>query len=172
MDRAFATRAWWNKFPLCKLSVSHVIYSDHDPILLNLLNVSISGKKFHFKFENTWLKDPSFRKEVADYWLSLPCTHILPKLISVSSFMARWGRNFFHKFRDKIKIQKEVLTRLVDRTDEAGVKLYFEEKNKLNDLLFHEEIYWKQRAKTFWLAEGDANTRALIRFSFTIFGQF
>lgn len=53
----------------------------------------------------------------------------------------------------------EVITSLVDRTDEAGVRQYFEEKNKLNDLLFHEEIYWKQRAKTFWVAKGDANTR-------------
>lgn len=36
---------------------------------------------------------------------------------------------------------------------------YFTEKNKLNELLFHEEVYWKQHAKTFGLAEGDANTK-------------
>lgn len=36
---------------------------------------------------------------------------------------------------------------------------YFEEKEKLNDLLIQEETYWKQRAKVFWLAEGDSNTK-------------
>lgn len=34
-----------------------------------------------------------------------------------------------------------------------------EEKEKLNDLLYHEETYWKQRAKLFWLEEGDTNTK-------------
>ncbi|XP_074352714.1 uncharacterized protein LOC141691861 [Apium graveolens] len=84
------------------------------------------------------LQDPNFRKETTDFWLALPPSHILPKLISVSNFMARWGRDFFHN---------------------DGVKLYFEEKDRLNELLLHEELYWKQMAKVFWLTEGDANTK-------------
>ncbi|XP_074346816.1 uncharacterized protein LOC141685620 [Apium graveolens] len=32
IDRVFASASWWKKFPLCKLVVHHVIYSDHDPI--------------------------------------------------------------------------------------------------------------------------------------------
>lgn len=50
-------------------------------------------------------------------------------------------------------------TNLIDRTDEASVKQYFAEKTKLNDLFLHEEVYWKQMAKIFWLAEGDDNTK-------------
>lgn len=83
----------------------------------------------------------------------------LPKLISVSSFMARWGRNFFHKFREKIKKHKETLASLVDCTDEVSVQAYMEENSRLNELLLHEEVYWKQRAKMFWLTEGDENTK-------------
>lgn len=45
----------------------------------------------------------------------------------------------------------------MNRTDDDGLKLYFEERSKLNDLLLHEEIYWKQRARTLWLTEGDEN---------------
>lgn len=89
----------------------------------------------------------------------MPSINILPKLISVSSFMARWGRNFFHKFRDKVKKQKEIVASFSDRTDMPGVEQYFIEKEKLNVLLLHEETYWKQRAKNYWLAEGDANTK-------------
>lgn len=73
--------------------------------------------------------------------------------------MAKWGRVFFHKFRDKIKNQKNVIEGLKDREDDDGIQQYFEEKEKLNDILCHEELYWKQRAKTFWLEEGDTNSK-------------
>lgn len=159
LDRCFATRTWWDLFPLCKLSMFHASVSDHEPLFLDLLNISCSRKAFRFKFENTWLKEPSFRSDVMQYWISLPTINILPKLISVSGFMARWGRNFFHKFREKIKHQKEVVAALVDRVDIDGVQQYFSENDKLHELLLHEEIYWRQRAKTFWLVEGDANTK-------------
>lgn len=53
MDRAFANIRWWKKFSLCKLSVTHVIKSDHDPIILELADVLISRKNFCFRFENT-----------------------------------------------------------------------------------------------------------------------
>lgn len=44
-------------------------------------------------------------------------------------------------------------------TDEDCVKQFLVEQEKLNEILLHEEIYWKQRAKIFWLKKGDANTK-------------
>lgn len=126
---------------------------------MQLLDTTVSRKQFRFRFENTWLKEPSFKEEVATYWRSLPATNILPKLLSVSAFMAKWGRTFFHKFRDEVKNQKMVLCNLMNREDDEGIKLYFEERERLNELLLHEEVYWKQRAKTFWLQEGDSNSK-------------
>lgn len=159
LDTAFANAQWWRKFPLCNLSVTHTIYSDHDPIILEPLVVTWSRKQFRFKFENTWLNEPSFKNKVATYWKSIPPMQMLPKLLSVSSFMVKWGRNFFHKFRDKVKLLKETIALLVNRTDDIGIKQYFEEKNKLDELLYHEELYWKQRVKSFWLTEGDTNSK-------------
>lgn len=127
--------------------------------MLEPMHVDFSRKQFRFKFENTWLLDPNFKLELTKYWNDILKVHLLPKLLTISSFMAKWGRNFFHKFRDKIKKQKVVLDALVNRSDEAGVKSYFDEKRKLEELLLHEELYWKQRAKTFWLTKGDTNSK-------------
>lgn len=82
-----------------------------------------------------------------------------PKLFVVSSFMARWGKSFFHKFREKLKLHKANLSRMVDCTDDSSVQEYLRERDKLNDLLLQEEVYWKQRAKLHCLIEGDENTK-------------
>lgn len=149
LDRAFASTTWWSKFPLCRLFVQTISVSDHDPITLDLLNVAITRKEFRFKFENTWLKEPNFLKDVTAHWESIPKTHLLPKLMEVSKYMAKWGRVFFNKFKEKVKRQKQVLDSLCDKTDDISVKLFLSEKDKLKEILLHEEIYRKQRAKLF-----------------------
>ncbi|XP_074322706.1 uncharacterized protein LOC141659680 [Apium graveolens] len=159
LDRAFATNDWWQKFPLCKISVTHTIYSDHDPIILDLFDTSCSRKQFRFRFKNVWLKESFFHDEVSNFWCGTPTTQLLPKLIYVSTFMAKQERNYFHKFRDKVKKLKEVLNGLVNKIDEDGIRIYFIEKERLNELIKQEGIYWQQRAKASWLAEGDTNSK-------------
>lgn len=55
--------------------------------------------------------------------------------------MAIWGREFFHKFTEKLKACKEKLGLLVDKTDDVSVKEYLVEKEKLNLLMFQEETH-------------------------------
>lgn len=88
-----------------------------------------------------WLKDLDFKKEVQSYWSKIPPIHLLPNLQEVSSFMAKWGSSFFNKFREKVRRQKEIIVNLVNRVDVIGVELYFKEVERLNELLYQEEIY-------------------------------
>lgn len=75
LDRAFADMLWWRKFFLCKLTLSHVIKYDHDPIVLEPVNVNVSRKQFRFRFENMWLNERSFKEEVSKFWCNIPkCT--------------------------------------------------------------------------------------------------
>lgn len=46
-----------------------------------------------------------------------------------------------------------------DCNTEEVTKKYFEESHKLNDLLVHEELYWRQRAKAFWITDVDINSK-------------
>lgn len=157
LDRAFATVNWWQIFSLCNLTVHHTICSDHEPI--NLEFFSTAHSRNQFRFENTWLRENSFSEKVASFWRTLDHSHLMPKLNSVSLFMAKWGRNFFHKFRDKIKKQKVVLESFAECDKEENTRKYFEAKHQLNELLVHEEVYWKQRDKAFWLEDGDSNSK-------------
>ena len=159
LDRGFGTDRWFSKFPTSNLKVVHTSILDHEPIVLELLSTSGSKKEFRFWFENIWLKEPSFVQEVSQISSSIPMNHLLSKIIEVTAFIARWGRSFFHKFRDKIKQHKLNLDKLVDRNDNDSVREHLSEKEKLNTLLLQEEIYWRQRAKLFWLLDGDDNTR-------------
>ena len=43
--------------------------------------------------------------------------------------------------------------------DESRVIEFFNEKRRLAKLLEDEELYWKQRAKAFWLENSDLNTK-------------
>ncbi|XP_074374101.1 uncharacterized protein LOC141714482 [Apium graveolens] len=114
-----------------------------------------------------WLKESAFIEEVTTMWKSLPRTHLLPKLFAVSSFMARWGKSFFHKFREKLKLHKSYLSKFVDCIHEVSIQEYLRERDKLNELLFQEEIYCKQRAKLHWLEDGDENTRFFHSYAYT-----
>lgn len=70
-------------------------------------------------------------------------TSMLPKLMSISKYMEQWGREFFNKFKEKVRAKKIVINDLKDGTDDKVVQQYITERDKLNDLLLHEEIYWK-----------------------------
>lgn len=80
----------------CKLSVTRTICSDHDPINPELMHMSLSRKYFRFKFENMWLKESGFHEEVSAIWKGLPASHFFSKLVSVSMFMAKWGKEYFY----------------------------------------------------------------------------
>lgn len=79
--------------------------------------------------------------------------------MSVSRFMEKWGRNFFNKFKEKLRQQKAILDDLKSRSDDFSIKQYVIERDKLNEILLHQDLYWKQRAKLFWMKEGDENTK-------------
>ncbi|XP_074374553.1 uncharacterized protein LOC141714959 [Apium graveolens] len=96
----------------------------------------VSRKQFRFRFENSWLKEPSFKEEVVRWWKQIPVMNIIPKHILMAKCMSKWGRQFFHKFGEKVKQQKEILSALINREDDIGVANYFEERDKLNELCY------------------------------------
>lgn len=81
------------------------------------------------------------------------------KSVIVLSTLEGWGRNLHSKFWRGINICKKKLEQLRDNNDETSISSVNFFRTKLASFLVQEESYWRQRAKSFWLKDGDANTK-------------
>ncbi|XP_075492415.1 uncharacterized protein LOC142530463 [Primulina tabacum] len=70
------------------------------------------------------------------------------------------GQNSRWKLPPHIQKCKERMENLRDKLyDEESITEFKELNEQLASLLLHEEDYWHQRAKQYWLKDGDRNTR-------------
>ena len=74
---------------------------------------------------------------------------LLGRLSLCSVSMAKWGTEFWKRFRKRIKCCSEKLVRLRGKTDDMAVGEFFRVRAELDSLLDQEEVYWKQWAKDF-----------------------
>lgn len=81
--------------------------------------------------------------------------------------LSNWGRLLHRKFRDEVQRCKSELERLRFCDDVESVALYEKTRADLSKLLLEEELFWKQRAKVFWLQGGDQNTKVFHAVAFT-----
>lgn len=63
------------------------------------------------------------------------------------------------EFKQKLLHVKNKLRQFRSRRDVYGAEKYSMARKEFHELLKRQEIYWQQRAKQFWLREGDQNTR-------------
>lgn len=150
---------WLNMFQNSELTNITTPILDHTAILLRTEVVVEQVRRHQFWFENKWLSEPDLSEVVRKGWLSIHNTSIMDRFLSTSKALNRWARS--RNLEAKIDKQRweEVIRRYEYANDPAEVLLLNEAKKNLGSLLLKEEIYWKQRAKQFWLKEGDKNTR-------------
>ena len=159
LDRAFASVSWFEEFPLSRLTNLLASSSDHSPILLELDITHKPGYTHRFRFENLWVREQDFNENLKRWWQLSSDKDLLERLSLCSVSMAKWGREFWKRFRRRIKCCSEKLVRLRGKTDDLAVGEFFRARAEMDSLLDQEEVYWKQGAKDFWLNEGDSNTR-------------
>ncbi|MCH84659.1 endonuclease/exonuclease/phosphatase family protein, partial [Trifolium medium] len=159
LDRAMATPYWLDLFQQCQLHNVIADRSDHSPILLKLHEVSRSRTTRDFKFENSWLLEEDLEMIVKEGWEKEPYSELITRLTSCSHDMNEWGRKLRNKYRKEIEECRMELERLRGTMNPLQQARYEEVRNKMSNCLAHEEAFWRQRAKVYWLKDGDTNSR-------------
>ncbi|XP_050211713.1 uncharacterized protein LOC126661875 [Mercurialis annua] len=145
--------------------------SDHRPIVFwskkeeekNGIS-SRRGKYKRFIFEDVWTLKEGFEEEVESAWNeSMMVTRAAELPIKLSKCVGafnRWGKLSMGKLRKQIDKLKEEMYKILNSTDSnISVEKVREIEGKMDELQLQEEVAWKQRSRSDWLAFGDKNTR-------------
>ncbi|KAK4833356.1 hypothetical protein QYF36_003358 [Acer negundo] len=167
LDRFLANKDWMNLFLYA--GVKHLGYnnSDHMSILLNLraLDRGVMHKsELSFKFEHFWLMEEDCGKVVCLAWKESGESNLAEdlhmKMGGCAMKLGEWSRERFVSLRKLINSKREALEGLLGRASDEGVsKEIGNVESELECLLSKDEVYWKQRALTDWLALGDQNSK-------------
>ncbi|KAK1607529.1 hypothetical protein QYE76_031202 [Lolium multiflorum] len=171
LDRVLVSPKWEGLFPLSSLVAGTIIGSDHSPLVLS--SGEESGKRSsRFFFQKGWLEKPDFHALVAHRWQELAreaawCQDPIETWHRIAAglrqFLRGWGANLGKEERDlkaDILAQIRDLDGIADRAglDDEGWALRYHLEGQLLHLSRVEEEYWRQRSRSNWLIQGDANT--------------
>lgn len=84
---------------------------------------------------------------------------VISRLSICSDRLMSWNKTRPTNFRKEIARCKEQLEIIRCKLDPASVESFKNTKSRMLSLLVQEENHWQQRAKCFWLKDGDLNTK-------------
>lgn len=159
LDRGLANNDWKRMFPLAEVQVMEVSTSDHMPLILQLKRMVYVPKRKRFRFENMWIQETDCYNIIRDSWNIENARSIVEKMQYCSMKLEEWGGGKVKEMQIKMKKCRGDMRKYRSRRDSDGVQRYNKSRDEFLKLLEQKEVFWKQRAKQYWLREGDQNTR-------------
>ncbi|EPS61587.1 hypothetical protein M569_13207, partial [Genlisea aurea] len=164
LDRAVASTSWLQCYPCT--STSHLSFggSDHAPLWIQSAPPSAGDglrKSRRFRFEARWMQLPGCDSTIRTAWTSSqgPPSTLQPKLGTTRISLLKWYQHQISPIKANIKrVETELATIAVSTRDDIFMAREKQLQCELAGYLQQEELFWKQRSKTHWLAKGDRNT--------------
>ncbi|CAN1136720.1 hypothetical protein LINPERHAP2_LOCUS9626 [Linum perenne] len=116
-------------------------------------------QRFKFRFENFWADMSGMKEVVETSWKIGELRGIKDKLKGCAEALTDWSKKNKVHFEKEIKQARKQLEELRHDNSEDGAKEYERQRKELLQLLHHEEKYWKQRAKHYWMKDGERNKK-------------
>ena len=112
-------------------------------------------------YEVFWERDSSLPAVVKEAWESVGNVDNLEKLQTALrktlATLCTWGSKKFGNIKRELAKSRtqleELMTMNADRQEIRNIT------DKMNELLYQEEMMWLQRSRITWLKEGDRNTK-------------
>ncbi|KAG7558973.1 Endonuclease/exonuclease/phosphatase superfamily [Arabidopsis thaliana x Arabidopsis arenosa] len=137
LDRALVNEEWINSFPDSFAIFDPPGDSDHSPCLVNT-DASVERTKKSFKYFSFLSSHPKFKEIIALAWAKEVCV----------------GSRLF-TFGQRLK-EVKVACRKLNREEHVA-------RQKWNFFAKAQEIFYRQKSRVRWMADGDANTSYFFR---------
>lgn len=165
LDRILVSSDWLSTFPTSHAQLLPRTTSDHSPVLFSVEPASPFLAK-PFRFQNFWLSRPDFIDVVANSWSEPMSQYGMLrfglKLKRLRASLRSWNRVHVGNIFANLQAAERVVSEKEQLFDASGSS---EDLQALNLAQAHylksladEEQFWKQKARTKWLQEGDRNT--------------
>lgn len=161
-DRAVASNSWRDLYPFN--SVLHVVSSCSDHVVL-VVSAEVeelqSRKNKCRQFEIMWERDPALPEVIQKAWDAFGQTADLGDIeLALNSTMKslyKWSNKKFGNIKKELQKSRNQLEQLLNmNADRQEIRRV---EDKMNELLYKEEMLWLQRSRIAWLKEGDRNTK-------------
>ena len=84
---------------------------------------------------------------------------LFEKIKACRAHLVAWSKSTFGNTRTRLTEKQQVLEELVAQGYESNQERINILRREINELIHHEEVYWRQRSRSIWLPACDKNTR-------------
>ena len=163
IDRALCSHEWMTKFPNMILMGLSRSFSDHNPLLLQLVVHNDWGPK-PFRCYDAWFLHPQFKSFIINTWRNVPNVPLHTKLKIIKAPLRAWRKENFDHMDKKISELEMVIHDIERKGEQCQLNIVERARlnaanNVLNQWLIRRERIWRQRARVYGFNIKDHNTK-------------